>query len=410
MHRQRFAVAAIVAIGIIGGVLISRPNAPATVEISEAARGPHGGRLLADGEFALEVTIFETGVAPQFRLYPLLRGRPLRPLGVEAEIELARLGGRIDRFTFQPEGDYLFSPRVVEEPHSFDVTVRAHHEGRTHEWQYESHEGRTQIGAAAAARAGLETATAGPALIRESSTLHGSVVAAPDRVRRVQARFPSVVRTVRARVGEQVRRGATLAVLESNESLQTYPLSAPIDGVVVERNANPGDVVDEQETLFTVSDLSRVWVELAVFRRELPRVRVGRRVRIVGSDGATIDSEVAFVSPIGMPGAQAVTARVEIPNADGRWQPGAFVTAEVVTAETQVPLAVRRSALQRFRDFDAVFAQFGDTYEVRMLELGRRDSELVEVKSGLEPGTRYVTQGSYLVKADIEKSGAGHDH
>jgi cobalt-zinc-cadmium efflux system membrane fusion protein len=75
-----------------------------------------------------------------------------------------------------------------------------------------------------------------------------------------------------------------------------------------------------------------------------------------------------------------------------------------------VQLAVRREALQRFRDFDVVFARYGDTYEVRMLELGHGDREFVEVLDGISPGVEYVTANSYLIKADIEKAGASHDH
>ncbi len=71
---------------------------------------------------------------------------------------------------------------------------------------------------------------------------------------------------------------------------------------------------------------------------------------------------------------------------------------------------MKESGLQRFRDFTVVFAQVGDSYEVRMLELGARDGENVEVLGGLKPGTRYVAEQSYLIKADIEKSGASHDH
>jgi cobalt-zinc-cadmium efflux system membrane fusion protein len=105
-----------------------------------------------------------------------------------------------------------------------------------------------------------------------------------------------------------------------------------------------------------------------------------------------------------------VTARVVIDNADGRWTPGQFIEGQVTVAETAVDLAVPLSALQTFREFDVVFARFGETYEVRMLELGRRDAERVEVLGGLMPGTEYVAENSYLVKADIEKSGASHDH
>ena len=107
---------------------------------------------------------------------------------------------------------------------------------------------------------------------------------------------------------------------------------------------------------------------------------------------------------------QSVTARVVLDNSAGEWPLGTFVTATIRVSEFEVPLAVRRSGLQSFRDFTVVYAQFGDQYEVRMLELGRQDDEWVEVLGGLEPGTRYVTENSYVLKADVEKSGASHDH
>jgi cobalt-zinc-cadmium efflux system membrane fusion protein len=74
------------------------------------------------------------------------------------------------------------------------------------------------------------------------------------------------------------------------------------------------------------------------------------------------------------------------------------------------PLAVRTKAIQRFRDFQVVFVKVGNTYEVRMLELGRQTPEWTEVLSGLKPGSEYVTDGAFLIRADIEKSGASHDH
>jgi cobalt-zinc-cadmium efflux system membrane fusion protein len=86
------------------------------------------------------------------------------------------------------------------------------------------------------------------------------------------------------------------------------------------------------------------------------------------------------------------------------------VGASIRVAEHDVPLAVKRSGLQPFRDFTVVYAQIGDEYEVRMLELGRQDHTWIEVLGGLAPGTRYVTENSFVLKADVEKSGATHDH
>ena len=75
-----------------------------------------------------------------------------------------------------------------------------------------------------------------------------------------------------------------------------------------------------------------------------------------------------------------------------------------------MPLAVKRVGLQAFRDFTVVYAKVGEQYEVRMLELGREAGEWVEVLGGIDAGTEYVTNNSYIIKADIEKSGASHDH
>ena len=90
--------------------------------------------------------------------------------------------------------------------------------------------------------------------------------------------------------------------------------------------------------------------------------------------------------------------------------PGTFVSASIEIGQFEVPMAVKRVGLQPFRDFTVVYTKIGNTYEVRMLDLGREDDEWVEVLGGLEPGSTYVTNNSYVLKADVEKDGASHDH
>ncbi len=114
--------------------------------------------------------------------------------------------------------------------------------------------------------------------------------------------------------------------------------------------------------------------------------------------------------PLAEATSQAVTARASLPNRDGFWRPGMAVRGLVSVDQRSVPLAVRTEAIQQFRDFRVVFAKIGQTYEVRMLELGREGPEWTEVLSGIKPGTVYATKNSYVIKADIEKSGASHDH
>lgn len=378
--------------------------------VGEAGEGPHGGRLLEDGRFALEVTIFEADRPPEFRLYPFLDGKPLAPGQVDATVRLTRLGGRTEHFSFVADGDYLRGAGVVGEPHSFDVDVDATFGDRNVHWEYSSPEARVTIPAALAAASGLQMAEAGPAEIRETLLLYGSIAITPGRERQVMARFPGLVREVRVTAGDRVGANQVLATVESNESLETYPVRAPIAGVVVVRQVNPGDVAGGQP-FFTIADLQTVVAELAVFRRDLPRVKLGQKVRVRSDDGRTTgEGVIGFVSPVGSSASQTVLVRVNLDNADGRWQPGIFVTGELELNTAKVPVAIQREALQTWRENQVVFVNDGDLYEPRLVELGRVDGSLVEVLSGLDSGESYVAGNSFLVKADIGKSGAGHDH
>src|SRR5690606_38686192 len=293
---------------------------------------------------------------------------------------------------------FLRGDGVVTEPHSFDVTVQAVHAGTAHRWTYESHEGRVHISAESAAGAGIEIETAGPATIHEVVALYGRVALVPEAVRTLGARFPGVVREVRKRVGDPVRAGEVLARVEANDSLRVYEVTSPIGGVVTARTANPGQLAGDGP-LLTVSDLNQVWAELAVFPRDLARIELGQPVRLAGADGSPAGrGRIARIAPAADADTPTLTLWASIEDPGHAWIPGLYVTAEVLTAAAEVPLAVRTSALQAFRDFTVVFARVGDTYEVRMLELGRSDGEFVEVLDGLKPGTQYVTAHSYLIK------------
>lgn len=381
-----------------------------TQAAEEFERGPHRGRMLRDGDFAVELTIFEDGVPPEFHVYAFDGDQPLPPDEVRLTVELGRLGGRTDRFAFTPEADFLKGDGVVKEPHSFDVKVSAVRDGKTSNWTYASYEGRVQIEASAAEAALIVAEVAGPAAIRERLVLTGTIQANPARMARVRARFPGVIREVRKALGKTVAAGDLLATVQSNESLETYRVTSPVGGVVLLRSAVAGEATGE-EPMFVVGDLSKLWAELDVFGRDLASIKPGQPVRIASLDEQrAAESVIAAISPVTSHASQSVRARVVLDNAQELWRPGQFVHGEVTVAETTAPLAVKNSALQRFRDFTVVFAQVGDTYEVRMLELGKTDGKWTEVLGGLEPGERYVTGNSFLIKADIDKSGASHDH
>ena len=375
----------------------------------EPEKGLHRGRLLKDGDFTLELSIFETGVPPEFRVWVTEKDQPVKPDDVDLTVKLIRLGDRVDTIGFKPQDDFLRGDTVIYEPHSFVVSIEAAYNGKTHHWQYDNFEGRTKISAEVAKAFGLETLIAGPVVLQETATLYGRIMTNTERVREVSARFDGVIQSVSPSIGDTVQNGQPLAKIESNESLKSYTIKAPISGVITQRDANPGEQTGGRQ-LFTITDTSSVWVDLSIFPTDRARVIAGAPVTITAATGGQpVDSTIARVN-VQAEANQSVTARVVLDNTDGRFLPGTYVTAEVTVDTHPVPLAVKRTGLQAFRDFTVVYAQIGDEYEVRMLDLGRQDRQWIEVLGGLDPGTRYVSENSYLVKAEIEKSGASHDH
>lgn len=201
-----------------------------------------------------------------------------------------------------------------------------------------------------------------------------------------------------------------IARIESSESLQTYPVYATASGVVAERNGNPGDVTGDR-ALYVITDPSQTTVVFNIFPKDLGAIRPGMKVIVETQDGKPIaEATLGDYLPEGNVQAGTALMRANIPNRTGALRPGMALRGRVSINAVNVPLAVRTEAIQPFRDFKVVFANYGQDYEVRMLQLGRSSPEWTEVLGGLKPGTPYVTKGSFLVRADIEKSGASHDH
>lgn len=377
---------------------------------AEPEKGKHGGRIVKDGNFSAEVTIFEDGQEPQFRVYPMLDGKAVDPKTVKLTMTLKRLGGEVNSFAFVPEKDYLAGQGVVEEPHSFDVELTAVTGGKQHTARWSSPEGRTKITAAAAKAGGVEIAIVGPATIGEARELFGTIQLATTARSEIRGQFPGRIVSVTKAVGDTVKKGQLLARIESSESLQIYPVYSTVSGVVAERNGNPGDVTFDR-ALYVITDPAQTTVVFNIFPKDLAAIQPGMKVAIETMDGQPIaDTRLGGYLPEGNAAAGTALMRAAIPNRSGRLRPGMALRGKVVINAVQVPLAVRTEALQRFRDFTVVFANYGEEYEVRMLVLGRKSPEWTEVLSGIKHGTPYVTKGAFLIRADVEKSGASHDH
>lgn len=453
-------------------------------------KGPHGGKLLTRGDFALEVKIFEEGVPPEYRLYAFDDGKPLDPKGFDATITLKRLE-RTETIHFEPRGDYLLGDKEIVEPHSFDVTVKATGSGQSYyEWTFSSYEGRTEIKSEGLRNAGVIIEQVGPARMKNVIELPGQIALNADKTAHVVPRLPGVVAEVRKNLGQRVSRGEVIAVVSSGAlaeakeayiasihrlelarisaareealwkkkispeedylikkyaleeaqisyqasgqklvalgisggeirslasgrpgNLARYELRAPLTGVVIAKDVTVGEAVEGAETIFTIADLSTVWTDITVSPSHLSAVRTGQQV-VVHSDDQNIEVSgvVTYVESLMGEETRSARARVVIPNPNGMWKPGLFVDVHLTQDETVVPMAVKAEALQTFRDWEVVFIKVGDLFEARPLELGRREGEWVEVLSGLTPGLQYATRNSFVVKADVMKSGASHDH
>lgn len=386
------------------------------------AEGPHGGRLLRDGNFTVELAIVERGIPPEFRAWFTHNGQPLAPANVKLTVTLERPGGATETFTFSPERDYARGSGEVREPHSFNYTVVAEHAGRTHRWTFAAPEMQATLPPELAQRAGVAVETAGPAVIRETLTAYGQIKLDANRTARAVPRFIGLVRTMHKSLGDAVSAGEVLAVLETNDTLATVEVKAPLAGIITERHAQAGETVNAAAPLYTIADLSEVWLELEIPARERHRVRIGQSITLLTDPAVTntatdtsapretISATLAWLSPFVSGDTQTFTARAVLPNSDGRWRPGTFVKANITLAESTVPVAVKEAALQTLFDFTVVFSQHGDVYQARPLTLGRRSDGWIEVLDGLAAGERYVTANSFLLKAEIGKSGATHDH
>ncbi|MEY9640284.1 cobalt-zinc-cadmium efflux system membrane fusion protein [Bradyrhizobium japonicum] len=270
---------------------------------------------------------------------------------------------------------------------------------------------RIRISDVKLAAAGVTLAEAGSATLTDTLSFNGILRANQEAVVQVTPRFPGVAKSIQKRIGDRVGKDDLLAAIESNQSLTVYELKAPIAGTIIERQISLGEYASEQKPAFVVADLSTIWVDLSIYRQDLRRVRLNDEVMIDPDDGrGEIKGTISYMAPIGSSETQTALARVVLPNPDGRLRPGLFVTARLVLAKRNVPVAVRTGAIQMLENKTVVFVrEDDDKIEARPVETGDSDSKFVEIRAGLSAGERYVAENSFVVKAEMGKGEADHD-
>jgi len=375
---------------------------------------------------------------------------------------------------------------------------RDHAEGEEHgghsDEPEEHEEGRSVLlDAAVIERLGIELAVAGPGDLEVTVEIPGEVQVNGDHMAHVAPRVAGVAREVLVSLGDTVRAGQLLAVLESREladakafylaatereglanatfrreerlwknkvsseqdyldasnglaearivlraarqklhalgfdeeaveriseqpdiEFTRYRVTAPFRGEVIERHITMGETISAGDPVFTVADLSTVWIDLSVYQKDLASVKAGQHVHLrPANNGVGGEGTIEFLQPLLGEDTRTALARITAPNPDSRWKPGMFVSAMVVTDAVQADLRVPQSALIRMEDGDeVVFVETGEGFEPRPVVLGRRSRDYAEVTSGLEPGERYVARGGFSLKAELGKDafGDGHGH
>jgi cobalt-zinc-cadmium efflux system membrane fusion protein len=339
---------------------------------------------------------------------------------------------------------------------------------------------------------GIEIATAGSGPLKVQVELPGEIVPNADRVAHVVPRVPGVVREVRKVLGDHVRKGEVLLVLDSKEladnkaaflsarekleiaqsnysreedlwkkkisptqdylqarqaltevrielrsteqklhalgfsddylaklpsqpdaSYIRYEVIAPFDGVIIEKHVALGEAHKEDSVMFRIADLSSVWVNLGVYQKDIPSVRVGQPVVISAGHGIPdMSGEIGYIGPLVGEQTRTAMARVVLSNRGGQLRPGLFVTGRVTLSTMPVPILVPKTALQTIDEKTVVFVRDEDGFEPRPVVVGRSNGTHVEITSGLKSGQKFVSAGAFTLKAQLAKGsfGDGDNH
>lgn len=190
--------------------------------------------------------------------------------------------------------------------------------------------------------------------------------------------------------------------------LPRYEIRAPLSGTVVERPVTEGQGVSAESTLFVIADLSEVWAEMQVYEKDLNLIRMGLPVRVKAPDlGQSMPGSIRHIKPLVDSATRSAEAHAYLPNPQGLWRPGMYVTVAVSTDQRRVPLAVHKSALQTVNGQDVVFSRHGTRFDMHPVTLGERDDTWVEVRAGLVGGENYVGNNSFVVKSEFAKQAEG---
>ena len=198
---------------------------------------------------------------------------------------------------------------------------------------------------------------------------------------------------------------------ESPDQIGRYELKSPLAGSIIEQHIVLGEMLKDESQPFLVADLTSLWVNLIAYQKDLPLIKKGQKVTIsFGPDLPEATGDVTYISPLLNDASRAALIRVDLPNAQGRWKPGLFVTGRVIVESKAVSIMVPIGAIQRMDGKPIVFVQTKRGLELRAVTLGAANSTHVDITSGLSTGKPVAVTNTFIVKAELNKSEAEHDH
>lgn len=197
----------------------------------------------------------------------------------------------------------------------------------------------------------------------------------------------------------------------ASRALNQFELRAPFDGTVVEKHITLGEAVREDANVFTLSDLSSVWAEIAVPAQDIDKVRVGEKVRVSSTaSSAKAEGTVSYVGALIGEQTRTAKARVTLANPKLAWRPGLFVTVTVIAEEAEAPVTVRAEAVQTLGERNVVFLSVPGGFIAQSVKVGSAGGPFVEITEGLQPGAGYAAANSYVLKSELGKASATHTH
>jgi cobalt-zinc-cadmium efflux system membrane fusion protein len=198
---------------------------------------------------------------------------------------------------------------------------------------------------------------------------------------------------------------------EQDPDLRLYEIRSPIDGTVINRHITKGEFIENTATIYEIANLDKVWVEIGIYPKDLSAVNNGQMVDIsLPGDGLSTQAKIIYVSPIIKEETITSKAVAEIPNPERKWRPGTFVKVNIVTNTSKAPVVVPKEAVQNIDNQDVVFVLNDEGFEKRNVETGLRDDKSVEIKKGLNPGEKYASNETFMLKAELGKESVEHEH